>query len=311
MKRKFTLALATVMAILIFQTTSFKVQSHIVMPLEGGLSGDPGQTTCVHCHSDITNGTNRNSQFILKIASDSAGLIGSANIITGSTTYTPHCTQWISLQLLGRNTNSPGNTPKQGFQFTALKANDSMAGSFTLVDIHTAMQTTATAYQPVLHGPVSYVSHFHADSATSTWYFKWTAPDSGAGPVTFYYAGNLGNGDATYNGDSIFLGSVTLQPGTPCSSTGISDLSANIKSISVYPVPFGNTLITDMYINNASPVSMTLLSMEGQTVRELYSGVAPHGQFSRSFEISDLATGLYLVRVQSGSDVKVIKVLRY
>lgn len=313
MKRKVILAFATLMAMLIFQTSSIRVQSHIVAPLESGLSGDPGQTTCVHCHSDITNGVIKNSQFILKIASDSAGLVGSSNIVTASSTYAPRCTQWVSIQLLGMNTNSPGNTPRQGFQLTALRANDSMAGAFIIVDPHTTTQTIAgnPPFQPALHGPVTYVSHFHADSATSTWYFKWTAPDSGAGPVTFYYTGNLGNGDATYNGDSIFIGSVTLAAGTPCAPNGIANVSGNIHSASVYPVPFANTLNTDLYLNAPSHLSITLMSMEGQSIRQLYDGAATLGQFSRSFEIGDLSAGIYFVKVQSGNDLKVIKVLKY
>ena len=312
MKRKLTLAFATLTIILIFQASSFQLKSDSAQPLYGGLSGDPGQTTCVHCHSDITNGITRNSQFILKIASDSAGLIGNANVITGSSTYTPHCTQWISITLLGLNTNAmPTYLPKEGFQFTALKANDSMAGSFTLVDPRTAMETSANAYQPVLHGPVQYVSHARADSAKRTWYFKWTAPDSVAGPVTFYYTGNLGNGDATYNGDSIFLGQVTLAPGAPCTTNGISDVSGNIHSLSAYPVPFDQTLNTDIYLNTASHLTLTLMSVEGQSVKELYNGSTAQGQFSRSFETGGLPAGIYLLKVQSGNDVKVIKVLRF
>jgi hypothetical protein len=247
----------------------------------------------------------------LKIASDSAGLVGSANIVNGSSTYAPRCTQWISIELLGTNTNSPGNIPKQGFQFTALRANDSMAGSFTLVDPKTTKETSASSYQPVLHGPVTYVSHFRADSSSHVWYFKWTAPDSGAGPVTFYYTGNLGNGDNTYNGDSIFLGQVTLAAGTPCAPNGIANVAGNIHSASVYPVPFGNNLNTDLYLNAPSHLSITLMSMEGQTIRDLYNANTAQGAFNRSFEIGDLATGIYLVKVQSGNDVKVIKVLKY
>jgi hypothetical protein len=314
MKRNFILAFATLLAVVLFQTTSLKLQSHIAQPLEGGLSNDPGQTTCVHCHSDITNGIVRNSQFIIKLSPDSAGLTGNANIVTGTSQYTPGCTQWISIELLGANTNgaSGGLTPDYGFQFTALKAspNDSMAGTFTKVDFKTSMESSVSSYQPVDYGPVSYMGHKNADT-THVWYFKWTAPDSGSGPVTFYYVGNLGNGDASYNGDSIFIGSVTLSAGTPCISTGISNVSGNIHSVSVYPVPFSQQLNTDMYLNTSGSVSISLLSVEGQTIKELYNNAAaPQGHFSKSFNIGDIAAGIYFVRIQSGTDSKVIKVLK-
>jgi len=310
MKRNFTVAALTLLIILIFQTSSFKLESHIVKPLEGGLSGDPNQTNCAHCHSSYGAPTIRNAQFILKISQDSAGLIGNSNIITGSSVYTPGYTQWISIELTGQNTNNAPATPDFGFQFTALSANDSMAASFTLVDPKTSMETSASSFnQPVLNGPVSYVGHANADT-THIWYFKWTAPDSTAGPVTFYYAGNLGNGDVTSNNDTIFLGSATLNPG-PSSTLGINNLSGNIHSISVYPVPFSNKLNADLYLSAPSDLSVTLLSLEGQSVKELYSGAAPQGHFSRSFDIADIAAGVYLVRVQSGTDIQVQKVMKY
>ncbi len=310
MKRKFTVVLATMLAMVIFQTTSFKLQSHIAQPLTGGLSGDPGQTTCVHCHSDITNGIARNSQFILKISQDSAGLVGNTNVVTSSSKYTPGYTQWISIELLGANTNSAGHSPNYGFQFTALRAttNDSMAGSFTLVDPKTSMEASVSSYMPVLYGPVSYVGHKRADS-THVWYFKWTAPDSSAGPVTFYYTGNLGNGDATYNGDSIFIGSVTLTPGLP---SGIDNVAGNINDISVFPVPFDQKLNVDfMTLSSLSHVSLTVLSMGGKVIKELYSGPISSGRFNRSFDAGDLSAGVYLVKVQSGTESKVMKVLKY
>jgi hypothetical protein len=136
--------------------------------------------------------------------------------------------------------------------------------------------------------------------------------------VTFYYSGNLGNGyDVTQQPapplpypDTIFVGSVTLYPG-PSSTLGINSPTGSINSVSVYPVPFGQQLNADLDLNSSSDVSLTILSLEGQAIRELYNGRVAQGHFSRSFDIADLATGVYLVRVQSGTDTKVVKVLKY
>jgi hypothetical protein len=324
MKRKFIFVSATLVALVLFQTSGFRLQSHIVQPLTGGLAGDPGQTNCAACHSTYGAPTVRNSQFIIRIAPDSTGLANDSSIVAGGTgsLYTPNHPNWISFDLTGVNTNYPGGVPHYGFQFTALEAshNDSMAGSFSLIDIKTSMESgpyNAVQFPP-MSGTISYVGHSHADT-THVWRFLWSAPDSSTGPVTFYYSGNLGDGygaisgqpNAPYpDGDSIFTGSMTLYPG-PSSVLGINSLAGNISSISVYPVPFGQELSANVYLSTSAHVSVTLLSLEGQAVRELYNGDAAQGHFSRTFDIADVAAGIYFVRIQAGTDTKTLKVLKY
>jgi hypothetical protein len=333
MKRNLIVVFATLLAIVLFQTSSFKLQSHVEFAPSGGLAGDPGQANCAACHGEYSPVT-RNSQFILRIAPDSAGIANDSSIITPTNNkYTPNHPNWIYLNLTGANTNfapASADSTYYGFQFTALKAapNDSMAGSFTLVDpAYTALQTGPYGAFPALYGPVSYVSHKNGNPGScthgpNTWLFVWNAPDSSTGPVTFYYSGNLGNGYpfsaqplpsnvvSGAPGDSIFLGSVTLYPGPP-STLGIADVAGNIHALSVYPVPFSDRLNANLYLNTPSTVSITLLSIDGQAIKELYDGVTPQGHFSRSFEIGGVAAGMYFVRVQSGTDTKVIKVLKY
>ena len=84
----------------IFQTNSLKLISNSAQPPTPGLSDDPGQTTCNHCHAGTTRMDA--TKFTLKLSPDSAGLIGSANVVTASTQYIPDSTQWVSLELNGR-----------------------------------------------------------------------------------------------------------------------------------------------------------------------------------------------------------------
>jgi hypothetical protein len=322
MKRNSTIVFATLLVIVLFQISSFRLQSHIEFPPAGGLAGDPHQTNCGACHSTLVAVTNRNSQFILRIAPDSAMLGNPGSIVTGSSSYTPNHPNWVSLELTGVNTNSPPDTGWYGFQFTALKANDSMAGTFTLVDPHTSRQDNSFTQ---LSGGVAvpagdtiyYVGHYNPtlQHYIQQWYFIWNAPDSSAGAITFYYAGNMGNGNrqadiSLSNTDSIFLGSTTLTPGPP-STVGIADVAGNIHAVSVYPVPFSNQLNANLYFNTPSNVSIMLMSIDGQAIRDLYDGPTPQGHFSRSFEIGSVAAGMYFVRIQSGADTKVVKVLKY
>lgn len=320
MKRNVAIVLCTFSLIALFQVCSFTLRSDSVQPLYGGLSNDPpAMNNCAHCHSFYGAPIARNSQFILKISQDSAGLVGNANVVGDSFKYTPNYTQWVSIELTGANTNSPGSTPEYGFQCTALRSNDSMAGKFILVDPKTSMQyssITINGPQPVPPGDTTYyVGHKNAD-ATQIWYFKWTAPDSSAGPVTFYYSGNLANGNAAdqpepitgSEADTIFVGQVTVYPGAS-STLGIGSIS-NIANVSVYPIPFSDQISANIYLHAPAAMSITLLSLEGQSLKDLYSGPAPQGHFSRSFDISDIAAGVYLVRIQSGGDTRVIKVMK-
>ena len=320
MKRNILTVFVTLMAIVLFQTSSFKLQSHIDSPPSGGLAGDPHQTSCAACHSSRVTQQTRNSQFILRIAHDSASLGDAGSLVTPSSTYTPNHPNWVSLELIGVNTTSPGDTGWCGFQFTALTANDSMAGTFSWVDPNTSRQTNAFTQSGRVAVPagdtIYYVGHRNPNLIHNIqkWYFVWNAPDSSAGPVTFYYTGNLGNGNRQAdinlnNTDSIFLGSTTLTPGPY--ATGIANVAGNIHAVSVYPVPFSDRLNANLYFNTASTVSITLLSIDGQAIKELYDGNTPQGHFSRSFEIGGVAAGMYFVRIQSGADSKIVKVLKY
>lgn len=52
-------------------------------------------------------------------------------------------------------------------------------------------------------------------SPSATWSMLWTPPATDLGPLTFYAAGNAGNGDHTSAGDYIFLTSITISgPGS-------------------------------------------------------------------------------------------------
>jgi len=197
-----------------------------------------------------------------------------------------------------------------------------MAGNFTLLDPFTSMQTNAFTQiggrTPVpAADTIYYVGHNNPNFVhfIQKWYFIWNAPDSSAGPVTFYYAGNMGNGNrqadiSLSNTDSIFVGSVTLTPGA-ASTVGISNVAHDIEAVSVFPTPFSDQLNANLYLGNPSNVSITLLSIDGQVVRDLYYGAAAQGHFSRSFDLGGISAGMYFVKVQSGTDSKVVKVLKY
>lgn len=311
MKSKIAFFLSALFFAAILTFNSQKLQSHIAQPATGGLAGDPGQLTCIQCHNDIYNGAKRPSMFSLHLAPDSAGLAVDSNLIISGSKYIPAHLQWVSIHLNGINTNavSGGHTPDFGFQFTALKLlSDSMAGHFNIIDAKTSRESSLTSLQPVLvpGDTIWYVGHAHADT-TRSWYFQWMAPDTGA--VVFYFSGNLGNGDGTYNGDSIFWATDTLYPG-PHSTVGLSAAEANIHYVRFYPMPLGGEqLNAAIYLINGAEISLQLLSPDGKMLRDLFSGAVPAGLFRRSFDMSGLPAGTYLINLTGGAERLAYKVV--
>jgi hypothetical protein len=295
MKRTLAIVSSVLFLLIIFQTSSLRLTSNSAQPPTPGLSNDPGQTTCNHCH--VGNTLIDPGKFTIKLSPDSAGLVGTANVVTSSTQYIPDSTEWVSVELHGTN----GITPKYGFQLTALDSVNNLAGTFTLTN------TAKTSFQNSAATGRKYVGHKNANGTTTAWSFKWKAPHSG--PVTLYYAGNIANGDGVENvaGDSVFASSATITAGPVV--IGIADLSP-VTSLSAYPMPFSHTLSLEMSLNNAAPLSISLVSMQGEVVRELYNGDGAQGKFDKSFDIADIASGVYLLKIGSNSSSRVIKVMK-
>lgn len=96
-----------------------------------------------------------------------------------------------------------------GFQITAITEEGHAAGFF---------QTETVAISAL--GPSLRLGRFYAEHTANgtydgsrgevSWNFKWKAPSSDLGPVTFYAAGNGGNGDHTDFYDYIYTTNVTI-----------------------------------------------------------------------------------------------------
>jgi len=108
-----------------------------------------------------------------------------------------------------------------GFEATALTGANAMAGSFSDSSNAVGEQTSLG---------ITYVSQttnegFDGTYADSTggvfWVFKWTAPGTGTGPVTFYGAGvACDNNNAANAGDFTYTTSVVSNEGVPTAVEG-------------------------------------------------------------------------------------------
>ena len=295
MRRNAAVVFSALFIFFIFQTNSLTLISNSAQPPTPGLSDDPGQTTCNHCHAGTTRMDA--TKFTIKLSPDSSGLIGSANVVTASTQYIPDSTQWISLELNGTN----GSTPKYGFQLTALDSLGNLAGTFTLTN------TTNTSSQFSGATGRRYVGHKNASMTTTAWSFKWKAPH--AGKVIFYYCGNIANGDGVEvaPGDSVYAGSSAITAGV---INAVTELSPKVSSMNAYPMPMTHDLHLDLTLVQTAPLIITLMTMDGRAIDELYNGEGAQGRFTASFDMKGITTGVYLLRIQSGSSQSMTKVIK-
>ncbi|NND33687.1 MAG: hypothetical protein HKN76_13950, partial [Saprospiraceae bacterium] len=111
-----------------------------------------------------------------------------------------------------------------GFQAVALDSGNMGTGAFGAPGNGT--QITAV-------GGVNYFEH-SARSGSPVFEIEWTAPESGAGDVTFYAAGNAVNANFQVGGD---LADTALLVVTESVSAGLRDQAASIIELQVSPNP--------------------------------------------------------------------------
>lgn len=156
-----------------------------------GFTGAPGESTCTACHG--------------------GGPAGGVLTIEGlPTSYTAGQQITVTVRL-----NHPGR-PRYGFELTALGPGGTSAGTIELIE------PTRTQLKQSFFGPQrTYVEHTFTGTAPfnaqGLWTFRWTAPATSTGTVTFYAAGNSANGDSTSSGDAILTtnAAITAQSTPP------------------------------------------------------------------------------------------------
>ncbi len=174
-----------------------------------GHTGAPGELTCATsgCHQGSLNG-------------------GPGRLtITAPSVYEPGETYQITV----RQTATESSRRRWGFQLTALTVSNRKAGDLN--------NTNNLAVVLDDDGPGfnrQYIEHtlngtFAGQTSQASWTFEWTAPDTDAGPVIFYAAGNQANNDGTNNGDQIYTVMTAALSGPPV----ITEAEVNGKKLIV------------------------------------------------------------------------------
>lgn len=279
------------------------VQSSLSIPWKGSV----GCSTGSNCHNATTS-------LNTTVELDSAGV--------SVTTYRPGHSYTIKISATNNTTH---NLPCFGFQLATVRAAGAgtnaavQAGTWgTNLPRNTELVDTGTCNTCSFGIPIPLVEHTDTINATSgnggvgTTYVEvipWTAPAAGTGSVAIYGVINGALGDDLANHNYYQTATpVTIAEGT---STGINDLSDKLSGFNVYPTLANENINVTFDLKDASAVSITLISMQGQVVRTFLAEEAVgQGSFKRSFDVNGLATGVYLVRLQIGNSSVVSKIVK-
>jgi len=173
---------------------------------------------------------------------------------------------------------------KFGFSFTAQKNDGAQLG------------TLAAGAGTSLDNTSKYISHTSSSTAGSNgskaWSFKWTAPASGTGVVSFYAAGNATDAMSNTSGDNIYKASATfIEKGGDNSTVSINNKTVR-PILSVYPNPAKNVV----WLDSDNSEEVRVINLKGELFRtvSLIEG-------KNRLDISDLNYGVYRIQNTEGS----------
>jgi hypothetical protein len=91
-------------------------------------------------------------------------------------------------------------------------------------------------------------------------------------------------------------------------TTSINEFSEPSTTLSVYPNPFSNTTTISYKVETPSNISIELLNTLGQTIEVLRNDYSDSGTYQLPLNVSTLTSGMYSVRMRSGSNSMVVPV---
>jgi hypothetical protein len=287
-----TLVFTPLLVLLFIIIDTREAKTNHSAPPSGGLSGDPSRTTCaiIGCHFDLGGPfTFSPGQLVLNMGDTTTSLSPMAG-----QTYTPGQTYYIELKANGAN----GSTPRYGFQMTSLDASGNMVGAFIIDNANRNSAETLLGR--------NYIGHTNANS-NSDWTFQWTAPASDSGAVTFYYAVNYANGDGSSSGDSIFSGTLVLNP---AGTSGVSALDNSFEYVNVYPDPARDFVMLSFKNIAADKAKISLFTLDGKSVQSVVYAVQNSAMNNVRYPLpASVSAGIYLLELEAGSNKSVKRIV--
>lgn len=190
---------------------AYSITAHRVAAFRSGpppsQTGAPGETTCASCHGSFPLNSGGGTFTITGLP---------ANYSAG---------QEVDITV----TLTQSNRALYGFQVTALNDAGGQAGTLIVTDPVRTQTVTGS-----VGGGRTYIEHTFDGTTPSSanqgsWTFRWRAPATSAGRVTFYAAGNAANGNGNTGGDFIYTATAVTQPAAQPAPT-ITNLNPNMAT---------------------------------------------------------------------------------
>jgi hypothetical protein len=178
-----------------------------------------------------------------------------------------------------------------GFQISPQLQNGATGG--VLAELDNEAQVLANRY-------ITHTLSGTGGTDTKSWTFKWTAPAAGTGPVTFYGAFVAANNNGLADDDKVFLSNLSI------SEAGhLSAKTAAQVGMSVYPIPFVNTVTVGKGFQSFETATVKLFTLDGKLVAQtVMSGE------TAELNTQNLAKGVYILNIDADNLHVVQKVVK-
>ncbi len=78
-----------------------------------------------------------------------------------------------------------------------------------------------------------------------------------------------------------------------------------------HPNPFSNQIHFTGQLSGETPLSLKIYNIMGQEVMQLFGGVIPMGQLNLSYDLSELSTGVYFIKINAGMHQQTSKLIKH
>lgn len=182
-----------------------------------------------------------------------------------------------------------------GFQITARDENDQFAGEWSFpASVRFAPNETGVGEnnQYLTHNPSVFVED------EFTWSFQWVPPANGAGPITFYAAGNAANGNGLNTGDYIYTTSVDVDEAMDTANES-TEIPRALEVTSVFPNPVVSSTTIQYDLMRSATARLSLYDATGRLVRTMDGGHRSPGRHRFNLSAIGLPGGVYLYRLET------------
>jgi hypothetical protein len=192
---------------------------------------------------------------------------------------------------------------RYGFQFSAVNdATNAQSGTLLPSATNDARVQIISGFVPGALGNLQFAEHTSTFFSPGTPFrFRWTAPATGSGPIRFNVAGNAANGDATSNGDFIYVGSSTVSEAGPTDTAPpvISAVTASAITTSSATITWTTDEASDTEVEfgltaaygQSTTLNATLATAHTATLTGLASNTTYHYRVKSKDAGSNLAIG--------------------